>query len=95
MTTSTASQSWRWTFIIAEATLVSSFVTCVFVAPHFGWRGPLGSPALNWAHGLLVVLAWLFLLVASPFFLRSLRGVAISGQVIALCFLAYFLATFA
>ena len=33
--------------------------------------------------GLILMLCWLFLLIASPFFLRSLRGVALVGWIIA------------
>jgi hypothetical protein len=33
--------------------------------------------------GGLYLLAWLFLLIASPFFLRSLRSVALAGWIIA------------
>jgi len=95
MTTSSTSRSWRWAFIIAEATLASSFVIGVFIAPHFGWRGPFDSAALTKAHAVVVVLAWLFLLFASPFFLRLLGGVAITGLCMALCALVYVLVMYA
>jgi hypothetical protein len=36
-----------------------------------------------------MMIAWLFLLIASPFFLRSLRGVALVGWIIAFGILAF------
>jgi len=74
--------------------LVGSFALCVLIAPHFGWRGPFASPGFTMVHGVVVAVAWLFLLVASPFFLRSQRGVALAGLIIALCGLVYFIVTF-
>jgi hypothetical protein len=79
--------------IVSEAILASSFVVVVFLAPHFGWRGPFWPPLLAMAHAALVALAWLVLLLASPFFLRSLRGVALLGLIIAVAVLVYFVAT--
>jgi len=94
MITSQTSQNWRWVFIVLETLLVGSFTLCVLIAPRFGWRGPFASPAFTLVHAVMVLVAWLFLLVASPFFLRSLRGVAAAGLVIALCGLVYFIVTF-
>jgi hypothetical protein len=94
METSQPSRYWRWIFIVLEATLATSFILGVFVAPDFGWRGPFAPPALARAHAAFVVIAWLFLLIASPFFLRSLRGVALTGLIIALCVLGYFVISF-
>jgi len=74
--------------------LVGSFAVCVLLAPRFGLRGPFGPPALAMAHAVFMTLAWLFLLVASPFFLRSLRGVALAGLVIGLCGPGYFVMMF-
>ena len=71
--------------------LVADFALCVFVGPHFGWRGPPEPREFAMVHGVFVLFAWLFLLIASPFFLRSLRGVALAGLIIALCVLVYFL----
>jgi hypothetical protein len=81
-------------FIVLEAMLVGSFVICVLIAPRFGWHGPFLSPALTRVHAVTVIGAWLFLLVASPFFLRTLQGVARVGLIIALCGLVYFVVTF-
>src|SRR5215471_5374386 len=75
MSASQSSRYWRWIFIIVEAMLVVDFALCVFVAPRFGWRGPPEPRGFAAAHGVFVLLAWLFLLIASPFFVRSLRGV--------------------
>jgi hypothetical protein len=75
--------------------LATSFVIGVFLPPYFGWRGPFLPPALTVAHAIVVLLAWLFLLIASPFFLRSLRGVAVVGLIIALCILVHFVVIFA
>ena len=46
------------------------------------------SELLSVALGVMVMLSWLFLLIASPFFLRSLRGVALVGWIIAFGLLA-------
>ena len=94
MRASQTSRYWRWVFISLEAMLVGDFILCVFVAPHFGWRGPFEPRALALVHAVFVMVAWLFLLFAGPFFLRSLRGVALAGLVIALCVLGYFVVTF-
>jgi hypothetical protein len=94
MSISNPSQYWRWIFIVSEAILATSFVIGVLLAPHLGWHGTFGPPALARVHAVLVALAWLFLLLASPFFLRSLRGVALAGLILALCVLGYFAVTF-
>ena len=39
--------------------------------------------------GVSIILAWLFLLIVSPFFLRSLRGVALAGWIIAFGILVF------
>ena len=41
------------------------------------------SGVLSVALGVLLMLSWLFLLIASPFFLKALRGVALAGWIIA------------
>ena len=41
------------------------------------------SEVLSLALGALVMLCWLFLLIVSPFFLKTLRGVALAGWIIA------------
>ena len=48
-------------------------------------------PGLGIALAYSATFAWLFLLIASPFFLRSLRGVALAGLTIALCGVGYVL----
>ena len=78
-----------------EAILVADFALCVLVGPHFGWHGPPEPRGFAKVHGVFVLFAWLFLLIASPFFLRALRGVALAGLIIALCVLVYFVVTFA
>ena len=41
------------------------------------------SAVLSIVLGVLLLLSWLFLLIASPFFLKTLRGVALVGWIIA------------
>jgi len=94
MTPSPALRYWRWTFIIVETMVATSFIVGVIIAPLFGWQGPLNPPALAMAHAIFVTLAWLFLLIASPFFLPSFRGVALTGLFIALGILVYSVMTF-
>lgn len=75
--------------------LASSFIIGVFVAPHFGWDMPSGPlPTFARVQAVFVVISWLFLVIASPFFLRSLPGVAFAGLIIALCVLVYGIVTF-
>jgi len=76
-------RGWRWLFLIAETVVAGGFVSLML------WKEFWGLPVESQSHAWPVILggslmqAWLFLLVASPFFLRSLRGVALAGWIIA------------
>jgi hypothetical protein len=76
-------RNWRRIFIVSEAMVVGYF-TLIEVARRFYPRVYPDPPALGLILAYSAALAWLFLLVASPFFLRSLRGIALAGLIIAL-----------
>src|SRR6266566_4891587 len=86
---SNATTYWRWFFIVLETALAVILLSC-WLAERF-WRLRLEpqSEVLSVVLGVSMMLAWLFLLIASPFFLRSLRGVALVGWIIAFGILAF------
>jgi hypothetical protein len=69
-------RGWRWLFLIAETVVAGGFASLMLLKEFWGHAWPV-------ILGGSLMLAWLFLLVASPFFLRSLRGVALAGWIIA------------
>jgi len=74
---------WRCVFLIVEVVVLVTFL-CVWIAERLFdviWEPEFG--VLSVALGVLLMLAWLFLLIASPFFLKALRGVAFAGWIIA------------
>ena len=79
-------KKWRWIFIISE-TMAVGYMVVVTVARCFYPRGYPEPPVLGITLAYSALLAWLFLLIASPFFFRSLRGVAVAGWSIALAIL--------
>jgi hypothetical protein len=71
--------------------LVVGHVTLTLFTSRIYPRVYPAPPGLGIALAYSAALAWAFLLIASPFFLRSLRGVALAGLAIALCVLGYVL----
>ncbi len=74
---------WRWTFLTLETVVLVGIGLSLFAElilherpePYLGsWSVPVA---------VLFGLSWLFLLIVSPFFLRSLRGIALAGWLIA------------
>ena len=74
---------WRGLFLILEIVVAVTFLVCL-LAERF-WRLRVEPQSQVWSIvlGVSIMLAWLFLLIVSPFFLRSLRGVALAGWLIA------------
>lgn len=74
---------WRWVFIVVETVVVVSFLGQWIADRLFNlnWEPDSELPAL--VLGGLMAAAWLFLLVGSPFFMRSMRGLAFTGWAIA------------
>jgi len=91
MTTPTADsmRGWRWLFLVLESVVAVTFLLCVLLELFWGVRVEPQSQAWSVILGVLLMLAWLFLLIASPFFLRSLRGVALAGWIIAFAILLF------
>lgn len=80
---SDSTRYWRRLFLVLETFVVLSFLF-LGLADRFGWlRTEPQSQVLSVVLGVAISLAWLFLLIVSPFFLRSLRGVALAGWIIA------------
>ena len=69
--------------MILETVVAVTFVSLVLLDRFWGLRLEPQSQAWSVILGVSLTLAWLFLLVASPFFLRSLRNVALAGWIIA------------
>ena len=87
--TANATKCWRWFFIILETAVLVTFLS-YWLADRYRWlRWSPHSEALSVALVVSVTFAWLFLLIVSPFFLRSLRGVALAGWIIAFGMLVF------
>lgn len=81
---SVSTRIWRRLFIFLETVLVAgAFLSTVFAGKLHGAPWGPWSQLIAALLGGSLMLAWLFLLIVSPFFLRSLRGVALAGWVIA------------
>jgi len=65
-----------------ETAVLVVFLSTV-VAEHFGLVLEPQSKIGSAIYGGSILMAWLFILIVSPFFLRSLRGVALAGWIIA------------
>jgi hypothetical protein len=76
-------QCWRWIFLTAEAVLLVTVLGVGLADRLLGVTCEPDSETLSVALGVLVTLCWLFLLIVSPFFLKTLRGVALAGWIIA------------
>ena len=79
---------WRCLFIgletIVVVTILSRFLVLIILSED-SFRMRMEVQSYLWPSTVLgfVELAWLFLFIVSPFFLRSLRGVALAGWIIA------------
>jgi hypothetical protein len=82
---------WRCVFLGLETALVVVFLACLVAERHFDLLIGFGSGAVDVTAGLLLTAAWLFLLVGSPFFFRSLRWVAWLGCAMAIGLLLWWL----
>ena len=83
----TALKRWKVLFIVLEAIVLIPFIFMVF-SPNLNHRGS----QFAWWQTVPVIIylgSWLFLLIGSPFFLRSLRGIALSGWIVAFGTLLY------
>ena len=76
---SNSMRGWRRLFLILETVVVATFLGGML----WGWRIEPQSEVRAVIVGVPILLAWLFLLIGSPFFLRSLRGIALAGWIIA------------
>ena len=81
--TSTATKVWRWLFIALELIVLIPILATPFISRAVekqldGLPIACQIPLIS-----LYLGAFLFLLIASPFFLRSLRWVALLGWIIA------------
>lgn len=82
MTIGTTSRLWRYVFISAEALVVCTYVVVGCADLLFDMQVDIESSPVAVSLLVAVGTAWLFLLLVSPFFLRSLRGLALAGWAI-------------
>ena len=80
---------WRWVFIILETVVAVAFLSAMLADRVWGLRWEPQSEFLAILLGISCMFAELFLLIVSPFFLRSLRGVALVGWLMAFGFLIF------
>jgi len=78
-----ATRIWRLFFLGLETVVVVLVLFCLLGEWVYGVSIEPKSQVQAIVFGVSFALAWLFLLIASPFFLRSLRGVALAGWIIA------------
>jgi hypothetical protein len=76
-------QFWRRLFLVLETVVVVVFLFCLLAERFWGLRVEPQAHVWSVVFGVVFMLAWLFLLIVSPFFLRSMRGVALAGWIIA------------
>ncbi len=74
---------WRGLFLSLETFLLGQVLFCVFAERFWRLQVEPEPEALAMVLGIFIMLAWLFLLIVSPFFLKSLRWVALAGWIIA------------
>ena len=74
---------WRRVFLGVE-TVVAVGGLVLLVGEVFQLNQRFGAPEILWrVLGLSVTTACLFLLLVAPFFLRALRGIALTGWILA------------
>ena len=79
-------QGWRYLFLALETLVAGTFFLCF--AQERVWR--IEPESLAWSVLFAAAaVAWLFLLIASPFFLKSLRSLALTGWLIAFAVLLF------
>ncbi len=74
---------WRYVFLAVETYVVSVVSLEAIGRQFFGTDYLLESEFCEFTFGVSFILAWLFLLIVSPLFLRSLRPIALVGWIIA------------
>ncbi len=84
ISTSLSIKYWKWLFLVLEAVVLIIPASCLIAEHLLHSPVELESEALEITLVVIYMGAFLFLLIASPFFLRSLRWVALAGWVIAL-----------
>jgi hypothetical protein len=86
---SDSTRYWRRLFLVLETVVVVVFLFCLLAERFWGLRVEPQSHVWSIVFGVSIMLAWLSLLIVSPFFLRSLRGVALAGWIIAFGILVF------
>ena len=78
---------WRWIFIVLQSAVFVTFSLVMILAFGFGISVEPQSQSLDIALGFSFMAGLLFLLIASPFFFKSLGKLAVIGWIMALCIL--------
>src|SRR5580693_5112892 len=74
---------WRYLFLALEAIVLGTFLVFSAAERFWGLRAEPTSPMWTAILVIILMLSWLFLLIVSPFFLKKLRWIALSGWLIA------------
>jgi membrane protein YdbS with pleckstrin-like domain len=80
---SDSTRYWKRLFLVLQTIVVVVFLFCLLAERCWGLRVEPQPQVWSVVFGASIMLAWLFLLIVSPFFLRSLWGVALTGWIIA------------
>jgi len=78
---------WRWIFIAVQAAVLGTFLLGVTLEFGFGVSVEPQPESLAMALGISYMAAFLFLLIASPFFFKSLGKLAVIGWIVAFAIL--------
>jgi|SRR5579884_2065256 len=79
---------WRWIFIVLQSAVFLTFSLVYVLEFGFGISVEPQSRSLKFALGFSFMAGLFFLLIASPFFFKSLGKLAVIGWIGALCILA-------
>ncbi len=76
-------KTWRWIFIVVQTTVFVTFLVTVALEFGFGISIEPQPESLAIALAVAYMLALFFLLIASPFFFKSLGKLAVIGWILA------------
>ena len=78
------SRMWRWIFIGVQSAVFVTFLLTFILESGFGISVKPQDHSLDVALGFSLMAGYVFLLIASPFFFKSLGKLAVIGWIVAL-----------